>query len=84
VAAVLKWIEAQRMQTRRSDDCCVVLVQCKVSETLYTRESMPPFVTLAKERPGLMAFYERLKAKAYPDGPSENWDEVMWDPSKYL
>jgi hypothetical protein len=57
-----------------------MLVQCKVFETLYTSESMPPFVTLAKERPGLMAFYGWLKEKAYPGGPSENWDELMWDP----
>ena len=29
-----------------------------------------------------MAFYGRLKDKVFPDGPSKNWSDVTWDPSK--
>lgn len=43
---------------------------------------MPPYVALAKERPGLMGFYGRLKDKVFPDGPSTNWVKQNWDPSQ--
>jgi hypothetical protein len=65
-----------------SDGCRVV--QCKAGEAIFKSECMPAYVRLAKERPGLMAFYGRLKEKVFPSGPSENWDESIWDPSKQL
>ena len=49
---------------------------------MYTHDNLPPYVALVKERPGLMAFYDRLKAKVFPNGPSENWTKVNWNPSQ--
>ena len=49
---------------------------------MYTHDNLPPYVALVKERPGLMAFYDRLKAKVFTNGPSENWTKVNWSPSQ--
>ena len=49
---------------------------------MFTHDNVPPYVAMVKERPGLMAFYGRLKDKVFPDGPSQNWAKVNWVPSQ--
>ena len=61
----------------------LVLLQSMAGEVMFTHNNMPSFVALVKERPGLMAFYGRLKAKVFPNGPSENWATGCWDPKKH-
>ena len=59
-------------------------VQTMAAEKIFEREAIePPHVSLVKERPGLQAFYQRLLAKVFPNGPSENWSSNLWDPSKH-
>lgn len=57
-------------------------VQIKASESIFPTDKAPPYVKLLKERAGLMAFYGLLKHKVFPEGPSKNWSEEMWNPAK--
>ena len=58
-------------------------VQSLASTNICKAVAPQGHVTLVKERPGLMAFYDRLKAKVFPNGPSENWAIGCWDPKKH-
>ena len=55
----------------------LVNVQCMAGEELCGEPQ--PHTMLAKARPALMAFYDRLKEKAFPDGPSQHWAPGCWD-----
>ena len=55
------------------------------AENIYTSpEAMPANAAMVRGMPGLMAFYNCLRDKVFPDGPSDRWLEGMFDPKKRL
>lgn len=45
---------------------------------------MPAYYELVTSRPALLAFYDRVKEKVFPEGQASCWKEGMFNPKTHL
>lgn len=59
------------------------MLQAMDEENVIKKPSaVPAYAAMVKGMPELMSFYERLRERVFPDGPSEKWVPGMFDPRK--